>query len=215
MCSWTGIEAAQYGERSLSLPFDGYPEQNRPQSKRHRCLARASPMDGDRQASISTVGDNSEHLVLWIPAGSYGHQRPLEMERHRCVPRGIDRHGRGAPATGREIHAPRGPSVRKTVRVDRLRRLPRAPWAPEQKLGVPAGNERFWGLSTGFDVDRCAVGQASRRLNMGSARCRSPSMAAPSKIGPRAKGTGAWRERALWTATGRRRSRQPAITLST
>ena len=51
-------------------------------------------MDGDRQASISTVGDNSEHLVLWIPVGSYGHQRPRGLSRWR----GIDAYREGSIA---------------------------------------------------------------------------------------------------------------------
>ena len=140
----------------MSMPCDGYHEQNRPRSKSHRRLSRASGIDGYRHGSISTVCDNYQHLVLWIPARSYGNpqaSRPLEIERDRCAPRGIHRCACHVPAIGTQIDTQQGPSVGKTVNVDRQRCLPRATSTPEQKLGMPAQNQRISGLSTAFDID--------------------------------------------------------------
>ena len=98
----------------MSVAFDGYQEQNRPESRSRGRLSRASGIDGYRPASNSTVRDNCQRLVLGIPGSSYGNPQPstpLEIEMYRRVPRGIDRYGRGAPAKGRETDTRQGPSV--------------------------------------------------------------------------------------------------------
>ena len=67
----------------MSVAFDGYQEQNRPESRSRGRLSRASGIDGSRQGSMSRVSDNCQDLVLGIPVSSLGNRqawRPLEME---------------------------------------------------------------------------------------------------------------------------------------